>query len=192
MAEYTYTLGFYPDAKTLDARNHDIKVTVTKKGIGKLNVTHRKEYVAWGPQSAPNDKMIVPFKELVEDTMTASGVGLMAVANPDPANAGTQLVDLRISASDLHFEPKGDQFAMDFDVAFIVEGGPGGAKTYAQALTKEQFAQVITSGLDVRETVKGTGANGVIRIALLDKVSGANGSVRIPYRGAAPAAAPAK
>jgi VWFA-related protein len=195
MAEYTYTLGFYPDPKTLDARNHDIKVTVTKKVPGKLTVTHRKEYVAWGPQSAPNDKLIVPFKELVEDAMPASGVGLMAVANPDPANPGTQLIDLRISATDLHFEQMGDTFAMDFDVAFVVEGGPGGAKTFKQAITKEQLAGVLNSGIDVRESVKTAGGNGVIRIALLDKTSGANGSVRIPYHGpaaAAPTPAPAK
>jgi VWFA-related protein len=193
LSEYTYTLGFYPDAKTLDGRNHDLKVTVNKKG-GKIVVTHRKQYVAWSPDSQADDKLIVPFKELVEDGMPASGVGLMAVANPDPANPGTQIIDMRISAGDLHFEPQGDLFAMDFDIAFLVEGpgGQGGAKTYKQAITKEQFAGILGSGLEIREPVKTTAANGAIRIALLDKRSGANGSIRVPFHGAAPAAAPAK
>lgn len=193
LSEYTYTLGFYPDPKTLDARNHDLKVSLAKKGLGKVTIMHRKQYVAWGPESQADDKLIVPFKELVEDAMPASGVGLLAVANPDPANPGTQVIDLRISATDLHFEPRGDQWTMDFDVAFAVEGpGTVNAKTYNQPLTKEQLASVLNAGLEIRESVKTPGGNGVIRIALLDKRSGANGSMRIPYHGAAPAAAPAK
>lgn len=194
-AEYTYTLGFYPDAKTLDARNHDLKVSVNKKGLGKVVATHRKQYVAWGPESPAADKLIVPFEELVKDGMPASGVGMMAVANADPANPGTQKVDLRITTGDLHFEPRGDQFVMDFEVAMIVEGGAGGAKTYNQAITKEQLAQVLAGGLTVQESVKTPGGSGVIRIALLDKRSGAVGSMRIPFSGpalAAPAPAPAK
>lgn len=191
-AEYTYTFGFYPDAKTLDARNHDLKITVNKKGLGKVVVTHRKQYVAWGPESPAADKLIVPFEELVQDAMPASAVGLIAVANPDSANPGVQLVDLRITTSDLRLEPQGDLFAMDFDVALIVEGGTGGAKTYKQAITKEQYAQVLVGGLTVQESVKTPGGNGVIRIALLDKYSGSAGSVRIPFHGPAAAPAPAK
>ncbi len=192
LADYTYTLGFYPEEKTLDGRNHDLKVTVNKKGLGKDNVTHRKQNDAWGPHSPADQKIIEPADELIKDGMLASGVGLMAVANPDPANPGVQNVDLRITAADLHFDPRGDQWIMDFDVAFVVEGGGGGAKTFNQGITREQLAQVVIQGLEIHEPVKTAGGNGVIRIALLDKRSGANGSVRIPFHGPAPAAAPAK
>ena len=184
-ATYTYTLGFYPDAKTLDGRFHDLKVTFAKKpATDKAKASHRKQYLAWAPdtQAATDIKATMP--ELVDDSLLANGVGLMGVVNPDPAKPGLQVIDIRIAASDLRFEPRGDKWVAAFDVAITVEGQKGAAmKNYAPQLAADQMATIMMNGMDIRESLD-TGSNsGVFRVSLLDKLGGGSGAIRIPFTG---------
>lgn len=193
LAEYTYTLGFYPDEKTLDSRNHDIKITVKDS---KLKPTYRKQYFAWGPATPQDQKPTVAMDELIADGPNATGIGLIAVANPDPAKPGIQVLDMRLSASDIRFDANGDKYSPNFDVAVITDNGKGGMKSYTPALTGDQTKQVIAGGLDLRESVDTGAPGGFFRIAVVDKKTGATGTLKVPYGtskpNAAPAPAPAK
>ncbi len=185
MSGYTYTLGFYPDEKTLDNKSHELKVSLAKKpSTDKAKATHRKQYFAWGPKSPPEVQLKPTMEELLGDPLLAHSIGLLAVANPDPAKPGAQVIDLRITAADLRFEPKGEQFTTAFDVAIAIEGQKVvSMKTFAPALSAEARQQVLASGMDARETVE-AGASGVFRIVVWEKATGAAGSLRVPFGGA--------
>lgn len=185
LSGYTYTLGFYPDEKTLDNKSHELKVSLAKKpATDKAKATHRKQYFAWGPKSPPEMQLKPTMEELLGDPLLSHAIGLMAVANPDPAKPGTQVIDLRITASDLRFESKGEQFSTAFDVAIAIEGQKVvSMKTFAPSLTAEARAQVLASGMDARETVEAAGS-GAFRIVVWEKATGAAGSLRVPFGGA--------
>jgi VWFA-related protein len=184
-ADYTYTLGFYPDEKTLDNKNHELKVTLSKKpATDKAKTTHRKQYFAWGPKSPAELQPKPTMTEVLDDSLMAHSIGLMAVANPDPAKPGTQVIDLRISAADLRFDPKGDQFTSSFDVAIAIEGQKVvSMKTFAPNFPGDVLQKVRTDGLDIREVIDTSGASGVFRIGVIDKNTGATGSIRLPFTG---------
>jgi VWFA-related protein len=183
MSEYTYTLGFYPDEKTLDGRVHELKVTLAKKpATEKAKASHRKQYVAWSPQNSASAPARPTMGELLEEPLLARSVGLLGVANQDPMSPTKQVIDLRISAADLRFDPKEASFTSAFDVAIAVEGQkPLGMKAYAPVLTAEQIRGVLQQGLDTREAVEAGAGPGVLRIVILDKNTGAAGSIRLPF-----------
>jgi VWFA-related protein len=184
-ADYTYTLGFYPDAKTLDGKFHDLKVTLVKKpATDKAKVTHRKQYLAWAPDTPAATEMRPSMTDLVEEPLLSGGVGLMGMATSDPAKPGAIVLDIRISAVDIRFEPRADKYVASFDVALSPDGGNVlSAKTYTPQLTAEQLAGVLQNGMDIRESINTGGASGVVRVSLLDKLSGASGGLRIPFTG---------
>lgn len=186
LSGYTYTIGFYPDEKTLDNRSHDLKVTLVKKpATDKAKVTHRKQYFAWGPKSAPEVQLKPTMEDLMADPLVSRSIGLMAVVNPDPAKPGTQLIDLRIGAADLKFEQKGEQLGANFAVGIALEGKKVlSLKTFSPNLAPDAIKQVLASGMDTRETVDPGAASGAFRIVVLDSNSGAAGSIRLPFGGA--------
>jgi VWFA-related protein len=183
LSGYTYTLGFYPDEKTLDNKTHDLKVTFVKKpATDKAKAIHRKQYFAWGPKSSPEEQLKPTMAEVLGDGLLANSIGLMAVVNPDPAKPSAQVIDLRINAADLRFDPKGDQFTSTFEVAIAIEGQkPVSLKSFNPTLAADVMKQVLATGLDTRETVDGAGAGGVFRVVILDKNSGASGTLRVPF-----------
>lgn len=184
-AEYTYTIGFYPDPKSLDGKFHDLKVILAKKpATDKAKVLHRKQYLAWAPDTAAATEIRATLPEVAEEPLLSGGVGLLGVVNADPAKPGTILIDVRISAGDLRFEPRGDKFIASFDVALSPDGGKiVSAKTYNPQLTAEQYQGVLANGMDIRESIDAGGTSGVVRVSLLDKLSGASGSLRLPFNG---------
>lgn len=189
-AEFTYTLGFYPDEKTLDSKNHELKVSLTKTD-SKAKLTFKKQYFAWGPATPADQLMKISMEDLIGDNLPATAIGLMGVANPDPAKPGTQVVDVRITASDLRFDPKGEFYSPSFDVAVVADGGKGGVKTYTPTLNTEQLKQVLVGGMDLSETIDVGPGTGQFRVAIIDKKTGNTGSLTLPFRGA-PAATLAK
>jgi len=185
LGDYTYTVGFYPDEKLLDNKIHDLKVSLVKKpATDKAKTTHRKQYLAWGPKSPPEVQMKPAMAAIMSDSLLAKAIGLMAVTNPDPAKPGTQVIDLRVSAADIRFEPKADQWTGSFDIAITMEGRTGAnIKSYNPNFSTDVLRQVKENGLDVRESIDTGGAGGAFRIYILDKTTGLAGSLRLPFAG---------
>jgi hypothetical protein len=182
--EYTYTIGFYPDAKTLDNKVHSLKVSLAKKpATEKAKATHRKQYFAWAPDSPAAVEFKPNMGELMEEPVLSTGVALLGVENADPAKPTTHALDIRVSAADLRFDQRGDKWVGAFDMAISLEGQKGASvKTYTPQLTAEQLTQVMTNGFDLRESIDvGTLPGGVFRVSLIDKTSGAAGGLRLPF-----------
>ncbi len=181
LSGYTYTLGFYPDEKTLDNKTHELKVTFVKKpATDKAKATHRKQYFAW--KTTNETPLKTSLEEVLADPLLANSIGLMAVVNPDPAKAGTHVIDLRIAPGDLRFDQKADQFTSSFAVAIAIEGQKiVSMKNFNPSLAGDVMKQVLESGLDTREAIETDGAAGAFRIAILDRNTGATGALRVPF-----------
>ena len=177
----TYTLGFYVDDKALDGKVHDLSVKVAKKPeTNGAKIYSRKSYLAT-PQAQR-----VSMAELAADHLDATMIGLMAATGPDPAKPGVHQVQVRVSASDLQFERKGDKWTAAFDLGLALEtGGKLSSNVNVKAiqlpdLTTDQLKQAFAAGLDIDNTVPSPSAPGMLRVIVQDKASGAAGTVRIP------------
>jgi VWFA-related protein len=194
-SEYTYTLGFYPDAASLNGSKRDLRVTLTKTDI-KAKVTHRKQYYGWGPTTPKDQQEVADMQEVLRQGFPSTRIGLLAVAKPEAPESGKTVVNVRIAAGDLHFDYVNGKWMGDFEVAIIPEGGgTGAAKNFTPAFSDEELKTIVTNGMDISPEVIQTGAKpGVFHIAIVDKKSGLAGSLLLPYQAAAtapPAAAPA-
>jgi len=180
----TYTLGFYPDEKTLDGREHKLEVKLVKKpATDKAKVSSRKEYLAWGPKSPPEVQMRPLLPEVLSDTLPATGIGLIAVSNPDPAKAGYNRLDVRVTIRDLKFEQLAEKWAGSFDMGVGMVGAPGAAiETFSPVWTNEQYQQAMKDGLIVSKSFQSDGKAGVYNVVVQDKASGAAGSIRVPFK----------
>lgn len=195
--EYTYTLGFIPEEKSLDGTKHKLEVKLNKKLPGKVTISHRKQYVAWGPKKAPELAQRPSMGELFQQKINASGIGLIGVANPDPAKPQTFQLDVRIGVEDLRLSPVGEKFVGAFDMAVALEGeeSKGAAvETLNLEWTAAQYQQAIGGGLVISKPVTTNTNKGTFHVVVQDKVTGLGGAVRVPFDRpvAPPAAAPAK
>lgn len=181
---YTYTLGFYPDEKTLDGKVHKLEVKLVKKpATDKARVSFRKEYLAWGPNSPPEIQTRPSLAEVITDVLPATGIGMIAVANPDPNRPGYHILDVRITVRDLRLEPLGENWVGQFDMAIGIQGTQDGSvKTFPMKFTGEQYQQVQKDGLFVRENFQTGGKSGVFQIVVQDKATGAVGSIQVPFK----------
>lgn len=177
---YTYSLGFYPDEKGFDDRDHALKVTLVKSPTNdKAKLSHRKAYYAWTVKGGAAAILKPALQEVMDEPTMESGIGLMAVANPQ---GGAQALDLRIDANDLRFVQQGGEWTAAFDVALAADGSRGGAlETFTPKLTTEQLTQALKEGLAIRKNLDTGNGNGIIRIAVQDKNTGVAGSIRLRY-----------
>jgi hypothetical protein len=188
---YSYILGFYPDAGSLDDKNHAIRVTLAKKPeTEKAKVLHRKDYLAWNPASRLPEmermKSRPTLKDAMELRMLETGVGLMAVCRPDPANPAIQVLDIRIGVNDVRFEPVDGKWVAKLTLALGVEtpGQPTkalGQEDYKAELTAEDWQEAVkVGGFDIRRRIEmGAGAAGLLRVGVSDNATGVAGSVRV-------------
>ncbi|MBZ5633397.1 MAG: VWA domain-containing protein [Acidobacteriia bacterium] len=185
-AETSYTLGFYVDDKALDGKVHDLSVKIAKKPeTNGAKVYARKSYLAASVQSAAQQQQRVTMTELAAEQLDATLIGVMAAALPDPSKPGLHVVQVRVSASDLQFERRGDKWIASFDLGLSIETGgrPGDVNVKTIKLpefTDDQLKQAMIGGLDINNTVPSPSQPARLRIVVQDKVSGAAGSVRIP------------
>jgi len=177
---YTYSVGFYPDEKSLDDRDHPLKITLTKSSTNdKGKLTYRKEFYAWAPKGVAGSILKPPPAEVMEEPTLESGIGIMAVANPDN---GRQAFHIRIDAKDLRFTQEGGQWTAAFDLIVGADGTlNANVENYNPKLSAEQMTQALKEGLDIRKMIDPGNAAGIARIAVMDKNTGAAGSVRVRY-----------
>ncbi|MCU1337971.1 MAG: hypothetical protein JWO19_3552 [Bryobacterales bacterium] len=185
--EATYTLGFYVDDKALDGKVHDLSVKIAKKPeTNGAKVYARKGYLAASVQSPAAQQQRATMTELSVEQLDATSIGVMAASAPDPSRPGIHRVQVRVSATDLQFERRGDKWSASFDLGLASEtGGRGGngnvsVKTINLDLKDDQLKQAFAGGLDIDNTVPSPSQPARLRVVVQDKVSGAAGSVRIP------------
>jgi VWFA-related protein len=182
-SEVTYTLGFYPDAKGLDSKFHDLKVQVKRSGV---DLRYRKGYLASADAPVPDQQRGQEIAAAISTALEAAGLGLKAVAEP-AEKPGAIVVTVAIDPKDLSFEIVDGKRLAVVDVAFsprAVDGLDLGTATQTLRLNLEpaRYAAVLEKGLTVNKTFPPDAKRAQVRIAVFDRGSGKLGSVVVPGR----------
>lgn len=184
-AAYSYTLGYYPDEKSLDGKVHKLEIKLAKKPeTDKAKLAYRPQYIAWGGKNVLDPALAQKLQDVVKEPLEASGIGLMGVANPDPAKPGFHKLDVQVSLADLEMATVGDGKAGAFELGLAVEGAQDrGAATesFAPKMTLEQYTQFLPSGIVISKSVQTDGTSGRFIVVVQDKTTGKVGSVRVPF-----------
>ena len=179
--ELEYTLGYYPDEKTLDGKLHDLNVKLVKKNeTAGASVRYRKKYLA--TKTDPRS-LTPPVGELATDPLNATAVTVAALAQPDAARPGFKKVDVLVNVNDVKLELRGDHWIGAFELGLYIDGGgtaSGSAQTINIDFTKEQLTQALTSGLIVGSAIDTKNQPVKLRAVVRDRASGAAGSVSVP------------
>jgi hypothetical protein len=121
--------------------------------------------------------------EVMADTLPATGIALIAVANPEPAKPGFQKLDVRVTIGDVKFEQLADQWAGSFDLGVGVEGVAGGnVETFNVKWTNDEYQGALKQGLIVGKSIQTDGKSGIFNVVVQDKASGAVGSIKVPFK----------
>jgi VWFA-related protein len=178
-AEVTYTLGFYPSAEALDGKYHPLQVKVGSPGAD--DVRYRQGYVAAEASPKPSaEHYWLSLDDIFDDPLDASAVGLEAMAGAVPGKRGTYAIVVRVNVADLHLELKDGQWAGTFDLA-IQSPGAIKAKVHRFEIRakEEQLRELIQKGFVRQEPLETDGSEGMVRVAVQDRNTGAAGSVSI-------------
>jgi VWFA-related protein len=184
-SEVTYTLGFYPDAKGLDSKFHDLKVQVKRPGV---DIRFRKGYLASADASVSDKQRGEEIAAAVSTALEAAGIGLKAVAEAAEKPAGGIVVTVAIDPKDLSFETvEGKRLAV-IDVAFSPRAADGhdlGTATQTLRLNLEpaRYAAVLEQGITVNKNFPADAKRSQVRVAVFDRGSGKLGSVAVPGAG---------
>ncbi len=173
----SYTLGFYPDKKSLDNKLHDLGVKVKGNAASGAALEYRKKYFA---SKASPDWQRMPLPSLANDTLDATAIGLVVASALDAQKSGFDTVEVKVDANDLQFEQKNGKWSAVLDMAISADtpGQQGGInRTLNLDLSDDQLKQARVSGLVVSNSLPSS--VGRIRVVVQDHNSGAAGSMRL-------------
>jgi VWFA-related protein len=180
-AAVTYTLGFYPDADSLDGKPHDLKVRVGRPG---LDMRYARTYVA------ARDVRTCGTRNLawaIESPLESSAIGLLA--RVERGMGGPTLTSLRVLGSvDLHnlqLTQNSDARSGAVDIRIFQQDAAGKAiaETHDRLnlqLTNESYAAYLKTGVLFREYVEPKDGLATLRVLVSDTSNGAVGSLIVP------------
>jgi VWFA-related protein len=177
--DVTYSLSFYPSEDSQDGKVHKLSVKVARTGVG---LRYRENYLAPKPQSEAENRP--SLDQLLKDPLDATQIGVLAQATPDQTRPG--FFDVRV-AVDLHGVQLGNQggkWVGAVEISFHVE-----ASNTAQSVTRtievpeDQLATALERGIVIDHSIEWQGKATDLRVVVVDKATGAAGSLRIPLAG---------
>jgi VWFA-related protein len=185
-AEVTYTLGFYPQASSLDGKFHPLQVKVAKVDLAKgAEVRYREGYIAAEVSASKGVERSagLSIEDVFDDPLDANAVGLEAIAHPAPGKPGTFTIEVKVDVADLHLEQTGERWTGSFDLAVqMPNADPPKGKVHRFEIhaTGDELRELLSKGFVHREAVEGGGGAGSVRVVVQDRNTGAAGSLRVP------------
>ena len=175
----TYTLGYYVSDSEWDSRYHKVKVTVSRSGV---NVRTKQGYLA---QDRPT-----PTKAQIEDTLKKAvwspldSTRLFIAARLDPSSTlpNASRFSVAITPAEMNLRQENGRYMGELDLLVIQhrKGGEQAAepkKTITFALTAERYQRILQNGMVLTEDLAIHPDTAAVRIIVLDRASGATGSV---------------
>ena len=178
-----YSLGFYVPEVESDAEFHELEVRVDRDDV---EVLHRDGYFGFGADATGAGDL----DRTLEDPFNATGIGLLATAEPVPDATGRYTVTLAVDVNDIELNRAGDHWAGSLAVAasFYIDALDRYSNLppvmHAIRLTDAQFetARRLT-GLIIQHVVETDGYAGQLRLAVQDPATGATGSLWLSLGG---------
>lgn len=181
----TYELGYYPTNTAWNGKFHEIKVMVNKPGV---NVRARKGYFAVpDPKNTPaNEK--AALSAAAASPLDASTIGLtVKVSAADVPGAEEMKTVMHFDAREIPFHQEEGRWKARIETVYVqldrntkILNAP--SETYELNFSPERYQQILAAGISNTRVVPILSGAAELRVILLDKTSGAIGSVRIPLK----------
>jgi VWFA-related protein len=183
-SEVTYTLGFYADAKTLDAQFHKLRVAVNRKHV---EVRYRKGYMATSASAPGGEERDALIGDALWSPLDGGGVSLTGSIEKvqEPKPNGLRLT-VSVDPSDLLFADNGDKRKVSVEFAFALLALDGrNLETIHQTKTMDldpaQY-QEFSKRFVVNKTLEPNATVASVRVVVFDRGSGRMGSLTIPVK----------
>ena len=181
--EVTYTLGFFPEPKSLDAKPHDLKVQAARKD---LDLRYRKVYVASRALELNDSQRADELRDAVTSPLSSSAIGMMGgwEKGQKPATINASVL---LTASDLAIQPKGATWTGDIEVIFSLRSAEGkdlqsAHQGLALKLDQPKYQAVMEQGIGIDKTLDAAPQATELRVIVVDKSTGKIGSLIMPVK----------
>lgn len=178
----TYTIGFYPDSKSLDGKYHPLAVKVP--GREGIDLRFPRGYYAENPKQSPEESS-AELGRAVRAPLEANDITIAARVDPHRDGKTTELnLTIVVSTRRLTFTGIAGRWKCDLDVV-VAELDPGGLIVASKEgtapimVSKDVYDEYIRSGLPFKDTLELRPGVRQLRIAVMDRLSRAIGSLFI-------------
>ena len=185
-SQATYTLGFIPDAKSLDSKFHSLKVQVKDKG---LEVRYRKGFLAAPAVPLTEAQRNTDIRNALDSPLEASALGVdIETEIVDQPKPGTLRVRLGIAPGEIAFQSKNGQYAGALDFAYTQRTAAGKDSPVADqpltfTLDQARYDTVMKLGvMTITRTLDLSPDAAQLRVALFDRGAGKFGSLVVPLK----------
>ncbi len=178
-SEVTYSLGFYPGDIKLDGSYHSLSVKVARKGV---DLRHRKGYYATDLKQPTDNQRNTSLQEIFARPLEATGIGMTALLQPYPRQAGVFRLVTTFNLQELHLEREKDNWVALITLAtyFPAAEKPNGTNESIKiTLTEKRLRESLATGYTIERLVIPGNRKGALRLAIQDRVTGAAGSVKL-------------
>ncbi len=178
----TYTLGYYTSEENWDQKFHKIKVKVRRSGV---SVRTKKGYFASSERTPSAKDLARATYDAMWSPLDASSIGLSAQIDPSPGVALASRITALVDPLDLTFKQTPGRFngSADVIIAQLTKRGKRIAdkrETINLALKPETYQAIVKDGLRFTEDVKLGPETESIRLIVMDRGTGAVGTLTIP------------
>ena len=177
-----YLIGYEPSPRNWDGRYHKIRVACARPGIRIVAV---KGYYAYQQQSLMDDQNLSALESEASDSLDAAEIGLRVTIAPSPAGPQARRLQIHCAAQDLVWLPQSDYSIAELEAMFVEFGSQGilnvrGPLPYRLRISAGQQEDLKRQDVTVLEDLTISSSTRKIRIVMLDRNSGAIGSVTLP------------
>ena len=178
----TYTLGFYPDAASLDGKFHELKVRVRS---GNYDVRYPRGYLARRDSAANPNQLL----EAIYTPLESSAIGLVArIDHNGKPTADSLSVTGAIDLHDLELDRNADLRTGAFDLYIVQQDASGGVldrhhNRYDLRLTDRFYADYLKSGVFFHASIAPKNGLATLRVLAADPHGSKIGSLIIPAAG---------
>ena len=175
----SYTLGYYVSASEWDNRYHKLKVSVRRPGV---NVRTKQGYLAQDKPTPTGSQLEDTLKNAVWSPLDSTKLSVAARVDPSATLPNASHFSFVITPSELNLRQENGRYkgALDLLVIQCRKGGERSAepkKTINLALTPERYQVMLQNGIVLREDLTMRPDTVAVRIIVLDRTSGASGSL---------------
>jgi VWFA-related protein len=180
-SDVTYTLGFYPDSKSLDSKFHPLKVEVARKG---LEVRYRKGYTASPDSLMTDDDREQMVKDALWSPLAATGITIAAAMNEIDQPKSVRIT-LILDPAELQFDLAEGKRKAAVVIAFEQRSADGhdlGRTEQVAPITLDDARYLSKQPITLTKTLTPADGLSEVRVAVFDRQSAKIGSLTIPVR----------
>jgi hypothetical protein len=152
-----------------------------------VDLRHRKGYYATDLKQPTENQRKTSLDEIFTTALEATGIGMTALLEPYPRQAGMYRLVTTFNLQELHLERERENWVALITLATYFPGAekPNGTNESIKiTLTEKRLRESLANGYTIERLVIPGSRKGALRLAIQDRVTGTAGSVRLQLAGA--------